>query len=134
MYLPDNGGRGWWGAWLMRPPTLPPRDHGTATLPPRDHHVTHPRDRPRATAHATRTRRWDWHGGAWLRPGQAVTLPAPLGICPLLARGGSLVLLAEGAAAAATADSAVSEAATKPPRDRRETAVQAPCKRRASAV
>ena len=37
---------------------------------------------------------WDWHTGAWHAGGQTITLPAPLERCPLLARGGSLVVRA----------------------------------------
>ena len=51
---------------------------------------------------------WSWHdGGEWHRGGQTVRLDAPLDRCPLLARGGSLVVLAEPAQAAATAHSRV---------------------------
>jgi len=51
---------------------------------------------------------WDWYdNGAWYCAGQTVTLAAPLDRCPLLARGGSLIVLAEGAQAAATGASRV---------------------------
>jgi len=51
---------------------------------------------------------WSWHdGGEWHRGGQTVRLDAPLDRCPLLARGGSLVVLAEPAQSAATAHSRV---------------------------
>ena len=44
---------------------------------------------------------WDWHGGEWHAGGQTVVLAAPLERCPLLARGGSMVLVAEPAKSAA---------------------------------
>ena len=51
---------------------------------------------------------WDWYDdGAWHYAGQTVTLEAQLDRCPLLARGGSLIVLAEGAQAAATGASRV---------------------------
>ena len=51
---------------------------------------------------------WDWHDeGRWHAGGQTITLRAPLERCPLLVRGGSLVVLAESAQAAATAHSRV---------------------------
>lgn len=51
---------------------------------------------------------WDWHDdGEWHCGGEAITLRAPLERCPLLARGGSLIVLAEPALIAATAASSV---------------------------
>ena len=51
---------------------------------------------------------WDWHdGGIWRAGGQEVTLSAPLERCPLLVRGGSLIVLAEPDQAAATRHSRV---------------------------
>ena len=51
---------------------------------------------------------WDWYDdGAWHYAGQTVTLEAQLDRCPLLARGGSMIVLAEGAQAAATGASRV---------------------------
>ena len=39
---------------------------------------------------------WDWHSGIWYEGGQEISLPAPLERCPLLARGGSLIVRSRG--------------------------------------
>ena len=46
---------------------------------------------------------WDWHKGKWYEGGQLITLDAPLERCPLLARGGCMIMRAAPTAAAADA-------------------------------